>query len=254
MDGRFPKYDNETAIAIKYAREKGMKIGQEITLSVGGSEEKYIITGFTQITNNLGKDCLLTRSGYEHISELSVVSYYINVTNDTDIDEFNKEITEPFASEVNATINIKSTIEGTGSVYLSLMTVIVIAVLILGAIVTVFVLYLLVRTMLNSKKRDYGILKALGYTTKQLVLQTALSFIPPIIISVAVGILLSTFVINPLMALFLGGIGIVKCTFPVPLYFNIAAGAGLVLFAFGAACLLALRVRKIAPRDLLSGE
>lgn len=254
VEGRFPKYDNEAAIAIKYARENKIKIGQEVTLSFGANEEKYIVTGFTQLTNNLGKDCLLTRAGFERISELTVVSYYINVTDGTDIDKFNTEITEPFSGEVNATTNIKSTIDGTGSVYVSLMTVIVVAVLILSAIITVFVLYLLVRTMLNNKKRDYGILKSLGFTTKQLVLQTALSFIPPIIISAAVGIILSTFVINPLLALFFGGIGIVKCTFPVPLYFNIAAGAGLVLFAFGAACLLSLRVRKIAPRDLLSGE
>ena len=254
VEGRFPKYDNETAIAIKYARENGMKIGQEITLSFGANAEKYIISGFTQITNNLGKDCLLTRSGFERISELTVVSYYLNLTDSTDIDEFNKEITEPFSDDINAVINVKATIDGTGSVYISLMTVIVIAVLILSAIITLFVLYLLVRTMLNNKKRDYGILKALGFTTKQLVLQTALSFIPPIIISTAVGICLSTFVINPLLALFLSGIGIVKCTFPVPLYFDIAAGAGLVLFAFGAACLLSLRVKKIAPRNLLSGE
>ena len=254
VEGRFPKYDNEAAIAIKYARENKIKIGQEITLSFGANEEKYIVTGFTQLTNNLGKDCLMTRSGFERISELTNVSYYINVTDGTDIDEFNKEITEPFSGEINATINMKAIIEGTGRVYMSLMTVIVIAVLIISAVVTVFVLYLLVRTMLNNKKRDYGILKALGFTAKQLVLQTALSFIPPIIISTAVGIVLSTFVINPLIALFLGGIGIVKCMFPVPLLFDIAAGAGLVLFAFGAACLLSLRIRKIAPRDLLSGE
>ena len=183
-----------------------------------------------------------------------MVSYYINLTDGTDIDEFNKKITEPFAGEVNATINIKATIDGTGSVYISLMTVIVIAVLILSAVVTVFVLYLLVRTMLNNKKREHGILKALGFTTKQLVLQTALSFIPPIIISTAVGIFIGTFVINPLLALFLGGIGVVKCTFPVPLYFNVIAGIGLVLFAFGAACLLSLRVRKISPVNLLTGE
>ncbi len=254
VEGRFPKYDNEAAIAIKYAREKGLKIGQEIQLSFGANAEKYIISGFTQITNNLGKDCLITRSGFERISELTNVSYYINVTDGTDIDEFNKEITEPFSGEINTKVNMKAIIEGTGRVYMSLMTVIVIAVLIISAVVTVFVLYLLVRTMLNNKKRDYGILKALGFTTKQLVLQTALSFIPQIIISTAVGIILSTFVINPLLALFLGGIGIVKCTFPVPLLFDIAAGAGLVLFAFGSACLLSLRVRKIAPRNMLSGE
>lgn len=251
IEGRFPKYDNEVAIAVKYAGENKLKIGQEITLSVGSNEEKYIISGFTQITNNLGKDCLLTRGGFERISELTVVSYYINVTDGTDIDEFNKEITEPFSAEVNVALNMKAIIEGTGSVYVSLMTVIVIAVLILSAVVTVFVLYLLVRTMLNNKKRDYGILKALGFTTKQLVLQTALSFMPPIIISTAVGMVLSSLVVNPLLAFFLGGIGIVKCTFPVPLYFNIIGGIGLVLFAFGAACLLSLRVRKIAPRELL---
>ncbi|MDE7234167.1 MAG: FtsX-like permease family protein, partial [Ruminiclostridium sp.] len=118
----------------------------------------------------------------------------------------------------------------------------------------VFVLYLLVRTLLNNKKRDYGILKALGFTTGQLILQTALSFMPPIILSTAVGIAASTFVINPLMALFMGNIGIVKCAFPIPLSFNIIAGIGLVLFAFGAACLMSLRVKKITPRELLNGE
>lgn len=254
VEGRFPKYDNEAAIAIKYARENKIKIGQDVTLSFGANEEKYIVTGFTQLANNLGKDCLLTRSGFERISELTNVSYYINVTDGTDIDEFNKEITEPFSGEINTRVNMKAIIEGTGRVYMSLMTVIVTAVLILSAVVTVFVLYLLVRTMLNNKKRDYGILKSLGFTTRQLILQTALSFIPPITISTAGGILFSTFVINPLLALFLGGLGIVKCTFPVPLYFNIIAGTGLILFAFGAACLLSLRVRKIAPRSLLSGE
>lgn len=254
VEGRFPKFENEVAIAIKYANDSGLKVGEEISLTTGNNEEKYIISGFTQLTNNLGKDCLLTRAGYERIAELTNISYYINVTDGTDIDKFNKEITEPFSNEVNAKINVKSTIEGTGGVYVSLMTVIVIAVLILSAVVTVFVLYLLVRTMLNNKKRDYGILKALGFTTKQLILQTALSFMPPMIISTIVGIVFSTFVINPLMALFLGGIGIVKCTFSAPLYFNIIGGIGLVLFAFGAACLLSMRVRKITPRELLSGE
>ena len=62
------------------------------------------------------------------------------------------------------------------------------------------------------------------------------------------------FIINPLMALFLSGIGVVKCTFAVPVGFTAAAGAGLVLFAFGTLCLLSLRIKKIAPRALLTGE
>ena len=68
------------------------------------------------------------------------------------------------------------------------------------------------------------------------------------------GIVVSAVVINPLTALFLNGIGIVKCTFAVPVGFITTAGAGLILFAFVTACLMALRIHKIAPVTLIGGE
>ncbi|MBD5133493.1 MAG: FtsX-like permease family protein, partial [Clostridiales bacterium] len=101
---------------------------------------------------------------------------------------------------------------------------------------------------------DYGVMKALGFTTGQLILQTALSFMPTVIASTALGLVVCSFIINPLTALFLSGIGVVKCTFTVPMSFIAAAGVGLVLFSFGTLCLLSLRIKKIAPRALLSGE
>lgn len=252
--GRFPKYDNEIAIAGKYAKEKGFKVGGEIDITANGKTEKYLISGLTQITNNLGRDCLLTRAGYERLGELSNISYYINLKSGTDIDAFNAEIKTRFEGYVNTTINVDTTIQGAASVYVSLMTIIVIAILALSAIIIAFVLYLLVRTMLNNKKRDYGILKSLGFTTKQLVLQTALSFMPAVIISTVVGVIISCIAINPLMSLFLSSMGIMKCTFEVPLLFSSLAGIGLIMLSFGIACLLSLKVRKIAPRSLLACE
>lgn len=254
FEGRFPKYDNEMAIAAKYAREKGFKIGDEITLTADGRKARYLISGFTQISNNLGKDCLLTRSGYERMGQLQDESYYINTADGVDIDDFNEDVSKKFGSDIYLTINIFSTMEGTATIYVSLMTIIVIAVVVLSAVIIIFVLYLLVRTLLNSKKRDYGIMKALGFTTGQLILQTALSFMPAVIVSTVLGITVSALVINPLTALFLRGIGIVKCTFTVPVGLITAGGAGLIMFAFLAACLLSLKVRRIAPKTLLDGE
>lgn len=253
--GRFPKYGNEIAVAGKYAKEKGFKVGEEIEITANGKTENYLISGFTQITNNLGRDCLLTREGYERLGELTNVTYYINLADGVDIDAFNEEIKGDLdAGSVNTVINVFATIDGAGSVYVQLMTIIVVAILVLSAIIIAFVLYLLVRTMLNNKMRDYGILKSLGFTTKQLVLQTALSFMPAIIISTIVGIIVSCIVINPLMSLFLSSMGIVKCTFSVPIVFSALAGIGLMLLAFGIACLLSLKIKKIAPRNLLVGE
>lgn len=254
VEGRYPKYDNEFAVAAKYAKDNNIKVGDEISLKVGNTTEKYIVSGFTQNTNSLGKDCIMTREGYKKIASLPNVTYYIDLMEGNDVDDFNSELSDRFGSDVNALQNIYSILESTGGVYVLLMTFLVIAIVIISCIVIIFVMYLLVRTMLNNKKRDYGILKALGFTTGQLIVQTALSFMPSIIISTAVGIAVSMQLINPLIAVFLSGVGIVKGTFIIPVELSIISGIVLVLFAFGAACLMSLRVKKIAPRELLMGE
>ncbi len=254
VKGRFPNFDNEIAVAAKYAKEKGLAVGSEIEITANGNTQKYLISGFTQSSQNLGRACLLTRQGYELLDELTNVTYYINLADDTDIDAFNEEIKDHFAGNVYSVTNFKAALDAVANAYVSLMTVIVIAILVLSAIIIAFVLYLLVRTMLNNKKRDYGILKSFGFTTKQLILQTALSFMPAIIVSTVIGIILSCLVINPLMSLFLSSLGIVRCTFSIPIGFSVFAGVELIALSFGIACLLSLKVKKIAPRSLLVGE
>ncbi len=252
--GRFPKYENEIAVAAKYAKENGFKVGDEIEITANGKTAKYIISGLTQITNNLGRDCLLTRQGYGRLGEITNASYYINLADGTDIDAFNEEMQKKLEGKVNTVINVETTLESASTVYVSLITIIVIAILVLSAIIIAFVLFLLVRTMLNNKKRDYGILKSLGFTTRQLILQTALSFMPAVIISTVAGLIISCLAINPLLSLFFSSLGIVKCTFKIPVVFTAIAGISLILLSFGIACLLSLKIKKIAPRTLLVGE
>ncbi len=254
VEGRFPKFENEIAVAVKYAGEHRLKVGDEITMTAGGKEADFIICGFTQISNNLGKDCLLTRGGYGRMGELQTVSYYIDLVQGADVDAFHKEVKERFGRDVVGVTDIKKAFDGAGAVYVSLMRVIVISALVLSLVIITFVLYLLVRTILNHKRRDYGIMKALGYTTRQLVLQTAAGLMPAVVVSTVVGLVVNMWLINPLTAAFLRGIGIVKCSFAVPVGFVAAAGAGIMVFAFAAACLMSLKIRKIAPRSLLAGE
>ena len=77
---------------------------------------------------------------------------------------------------------------------------------------------------------------------------------PAVILSTIGGVTVCSFIINPLTALFLRNIGIVKSTFTVPVWYNILAGMGMILSAFLIACLLSLKIKKITPRALLAGE
>ncbi|MCI8541451.1 MAG: ABC transporter permease [Erysipelotrichaceae bacterium] len=254
FEGRYPRYDNEVAIAAKYANDQDLRIGDEITLALGDRKERYLITGLIQITNNLGKDCLMTRSGFERLRPLQNTSYYVNLDENVEIDAFHEEISGYFGREVNALINIRTTIASASSVYVMLMSGIVIAILVLSVLIITFVLYLLVKTLLNNKVQEYGVYKALGYTTRQLILQTALSFMPSVVLSLGLGLLVNAWLINPLVTIFLSGIGIVKCTFIVPHMFNCIAGLVIVLFTFCLICLMARRIKRITPKQLLVGE
>lgn len=253
IEGRFPKYNNEVATGARYAKDKGIKIGEEITLEAYGKKAVYIVTGFTQNSNFLGKDCMMTRDGYKRMAEPKGASYYLDIKDGVDIDKFNEEISSHFGNGVY-TINIHSQIKSGSAVYVSLMSVIVIVILAVSVIIILFVLYILIRSLLNNKKHDYGVMKAIGFTTRQLMLQTALSFMPAAMISAVAGIIISKIIINPLLSVFLSGIGIVKCNYSVSAGFIIAAGTCMVMAAFGIACLLSIKIKKIAPEKLLSTE
>lgn len=244
IEGRFPKYENEMLIGARYAAEQKLEVGDKITMTAEGKEADFIICGFTQTSNYLGKDCLMLRSGYERMGKMLIVTYYSAVRDDVDVDAFHEDIVERLKDRVLRTVNVREVIDGTASVYVSVITVIVIAILCLSLAVIVFVLYLLVRTLLTGKRRDYKILKSLGYTTGQLILQTAASFMPAIILSAFIGMIVSAAVMNPIIALFLKGIGMVRCTFDVPLEFIGVSYILLVLAAFLFACLMSLRIRK----------
>ncbi len=77
---------------------------------------------------------------------------------------------------------------------------------------------------------------------------------PAVVLSTAVGLTVCSFIINPMMAVFLEDLGIVKCTFTVPVGYNILAGIGMILASFGIACLLSVKIKKITPKELLAGE
>ncbi len=253
-EGRFPQYDNEVMIGVKYAKDKQIEIGDEITLSSEGKEAAYIVTGFSQLSNYLGKDCLLTRKGYERMGSLQDLTYYMNLKDGVDIDAFQDDAADYFKASLLTTVNIKSVLEASAGVYISLMTLIVCAIIILSLLIVTLVLYLLVRTLLNQKKYEYGIMKALGFSGNQLMLQTALSFMPAVILSAILGFIGNSYLINPLCALFLENIGIVKCTFVIPYGMVALSGIGMVLLIFLIICFLSRKIKRISPMALLSGE
>lgn len=65
--GRFPEHDNEVMIAFRRAKTQNLSLGDTITLTSGGLEKSYIITGIISSMMNSGTVLYMTPDGYSRI-------------------------------------------------------------------------------------------------------------------------------------------------------------------------------------------
>ena len=78
--------------------------------------------------------------------------------------------------------------------YIAAVFAIMLMVLIITVIVVVMILYLVIKTMIIKRKKEFGVMKAIGYSTIQLMNQISISFLPVIITGVACGGVLGYFI------------------------------------------------------------
>ncbi len=253
--GRLPKYDNEIAISGKYCKKYNYNIGDEIEIGRGDIKEKFLITGFVQTTNNNGQEAVILSDGIEKIVGTTYDKlYYFDTEDSTNVNECIEKVKNEFGDRISLTVNFEEVVKGSISVFKTISNAMVVIMMTICDLVILLVLYLLIKTLIISKKKDYGILKALGYTSKNIIIQNAISFMPSIILSVIISCIVSCFIVNPYLTLIMSMFGVMKVTFEIPVTLVICMGIGFVILSFIFALVLSLRIKKIEPYKLLNGE
>lgn len=252
--GRYPKHHNEIAISGKYANDHNYKIGDEIKYHVGDKEYTYLITGFIQSTNNDGKEALLTYEGALHIIEkdkLYDVYYFDSKVKASKIIDKYKD---KYDGAITTTLDFDELIKGQMDTFINVANLMVVIISIISGSIIFLVLYLLMKTLIYNRRYEYGILKALGYKSKDLIIQNVLSFMPTIIIGTIIGITVSYYLVNPYIGLNMRSFGIMKCTMILPMDLLLISGVFLIGLSLISAILMSLKIRKIEPHSLLIGE
>ena len=255
--GRLPKYDNEIAVSGKYAKEVGYKIGDEVTLNYGVGTYTYLITGFVQSTNNGGHEAILEVESFTHLADMTNFPGYFWFDVDGGIDVTNNilnDIKTIYGEHITSTMNFDEIVTGSLSVFkvISWGMMILIVGITIGIIV--LVLYLLMKNMIFEKRFEYGVLKSIGYTSKDLMIQNALSFMPSIILGTIASLVISSILVSPYITLVMSAFGIMHANMSIPILGVIIFGIGQIAISFVIAYLLSGRIKKIEPYNLLIGE
>ncbi|MGN0686871.1 MAG: FtsX-like permease family protein [Oscillospiraceae bacterium] len=253
IDGRLPVYDNEAAITEIIAEELGKKIGDTIEVGSGENAKEFIITGYHQSLNDLGRTFLLTAEGLYSVNGANPACC-VELSDDLLVDKVSDALDENLGDLIHAKTVDKersSAYDGIISMIDSICLILVIAVFSVSIIFSIVVINMICEKTFIRERCDIGILKALGFTAGGLRTQFAFRFAIIALIGSVIGGIASAFFTVPLLEALMRVVGLTKIEVNItPLTFILPAAAICASF-FVFAYIAARKIRSVEVRELI---
>lgn len=253
IEGRWPKHPNEVMLATNAASRLGVSTGDVVTVRNDMADESFIVCGICQTMNNMGMMAFMTIDGLSKVTTVpESMQVCVHLKKGVSFADFEKEFKDVYP-EVTVTDYQVAAHQTVGLItsgiklfayFVSLLTILIVA----------FVESLIVRTNINKQLRNLGVSKALGFTSKDLILQVMLSNIPSILIGVAVGLVLSPFLGSRLMVSTFMIFGFKRIDFkiaPVSYLFTAVIIIGVALIT---SALIGRRIKGLEPVKMITEE
>ena len=252
LEGRRPECDNEIMLTTAMTDKLGASIGDVIYVEMNGIRKDFLIVGISQGINHLGRKGMITKDGLQRYGkDITPACLYVYADSQNDLNGLMKKL-QGNVTNTNVTItNFHNYIDVTMSSILSAMKILCVVMVTIVALVIAMILVLLIFIQMVRDQQQLGIYKALGYTTKQLMLQTAISYVTLVSIGVVAGCVLAWFGVNPSFVLCLSAFGIEKCNMYMSLFSMLGIVVGMILWALIISLLCSIRIRKIVPWKMM---
>ena len=254
IEGRLPVHDNEIAFAPNVMRLLGVSVGDSIEVSCGGRTERYLITGKYQLMQQAGKTATMTAEGFRRINKSDNIKLQINayISDGLGFEEIEKRIHDKYP-DMELVDGIKLG-EQSMETITSSISMICILICVVTVLIVIFIETLLIKAKIVREWKNYGVSKALGFTTKNLMIQTAISNIPSLALGSLIGIVVSGFLGSFLTKTLLGMFGFEKVSLDIPLIYAFIVFAGMLVVAILSSMLVSRRIRKLNPVAMITEE
>lgn len=250
LEGRTCQYDNEILITKSVAKDLKLDIGETVTITNGENKGEYMISGIFQSGNDMGTNIAMNNVGFEKLTD-NFHSYQEYILED-------KQVVSTLVEQLNNQFGDDITVAKAADAFGALDPVVTavngvsMLVYLLSVIFVIIVIFLICTKIFGKEHKDYGIYKAVGYTSRRLRLQFALRFVIVSVISSLVGIIMSLALADFCMGFLLSNLGIsqFKAEFTLGSLLFPMLFMAVVFFLFSY--LLSGKIRRVTPRVLIS--
>ena len=251
-EGRQPKYENEISISWVVSGQINKGIGDTVEVEYGTESKSYLVTGLSQSIGNLGQIAALTMEGIQQLQlDYKGTTLYVYLDGISNKD-FIKNVQGKYGDHIVETLDIDENIESQTGMYTAAVFAVMLMVLTITVLVVVMILYLVIKTMIIKRKKEFGVMKAIGYSTIQLMNQISISFLPVIITGVAIGGVLGHYFTNPMLSVLLSSVGVKRLDFIIHLPTILMICVGIFILAYIVSMLVSRRIKKISAYGLIT--
>ena len=256
-EGYVPLKLDEIAVTKQISDKLGAKIGDRITVNIGGKESEFIITAYFQCFNNLG-ECARFHQDVEIADDLMTgcFAYQINFDDDPDktvIDERIEKLKDIFDNQnIFDTKGFVKDCMGVGDMIAAVKNL----VLMLSLIIIILLAVLMERSFISKERAEIALMKAIGFGNTSVIAHHTMRFG----ITVLTGIVAASVLLMPLTKLIMdpifgmmGAVGSIDYQFGVLEIFGLYPAIIFCVTILSAA-LTALYTRIIKPSDTASIE
>ena len=241
----------EIALGVLTARTAGVDIGGTVEIEIHGTTVSYRIVGLTQSIANAGLGARITHEAMvAHVPTFDFSLIFVYLHPNVNVAAYMTHLTSIFGNDIlmmdteETMDTILNSIGGPVETLLYIM-------MIVNVFIIAFVIYLMLSTIIRKARKEFGILKAIGYRNTQLVLQLLLSLLPSFILGAVLGMVLGFTLGNPVLGVFFSGAGLLRATFIIPGFTTVLITFGILALSILVTYLIALRLRKISPQKLI---
>lgn len=253
LEGRMPKYDNEIVLTAGVSELLEAKVGDVVYVEGSGEIKDYIVSGIDQKMNNMGRKALMNFEGAQRLNgQSNIYNLYVFANEGTTYESIESRLLEKYN---NITlIDSEKMVESMISSITMAMELICVLFICITVFVVCMVVMLLIKTKVVRERKNYGIYKAFGFTTKQLMLQTVLANLPLIVMGAMIGIIASVYWMEAFVVNCLSFAGIKSCSMIVNPIWLFSTFFGITVTAFVTAVCCSRKIRKIEPAKMLMSE
>lgn len=269
VEGRLPEYDNEIVLTTLVAQKLGATVGDAVYVEGQGTRLCYLVCGIDQKINNMGQKAMLCTKGAVRLQQaseetaflgqgsegntpFSYAGLYLRFQEGITFAAMEERLKEAFPNAVFS--DSRKISEKTLSSVIAGVTAICAVFVTVTLFVVVLVEVLLIHARIIKERKNYGISKALGYTSGQLMRQTMTMNLPVILSGSLLGSVLGLILVSPLTVLCFSYCGIERCDLKTDPFFLVLTVAMIGITAVLASLWASLRIRAIDPVKLLTEE